>query len=400
MLKILIVCSGYPPDIKGGGEKSTQILAQGLSARGHEVRVIAAADKDEERLDTDGKTHIKLVPSSNVYWNFSAGASLVRKLFWHALENYNPAAIHRVENEIHDFHPDVVVSSTIENFGPAIWQACNRLDIPVVHILRSYYIRCYKGTMFSSGRNCESLCIKCKCLTIGRRYATNHVNGVVGISQFILSQHATLFPNALTAVIPNAVKALDTPISHRRANSVVTFGYLGRIEPEKGIAEILEMFQQLPDDCHLIIAGSGKPGYESLLRQRYASERIRFLGWVDAGSVYSMIDFAVIPSLWNEPFGRVVIEAYSHGIPVIASARGGLSELVTNGRLGYLFDPSIPGDLRTACLSAAGTIASYDEMSALAKREALRYRPSEIVEQYETFFNQILARTDALQLSQ
>jgi glycosyltransferase involved in cell wall biosynthesis len=398
--RILIVCSGYPPDIKGGGEKSTQILAQGLSARGHEVRVLAAACKDEERVDTDGRTHIKMVHSSNIYWNFTPGASLLRKLCWHALENYNPVAIHLVEKEIREFQPDIVVSSTIENFGPAVWQACNRLNVAVVHILRSYYIRCYKGTMFSNGENCESLCMKCRCLTIGRRVATKYVDGVVGISQFILSQHSTLFPNALTVVIPNAVQAVDAPISPRQANSVVTFGYLGRIEPEKGIVEILETFQQLPDDCHLIIAGSGKPGYESLLRHRYASERIRFLGWVDAGSVYSMIDFAVIPSLWNEPFGRVVIEAYAHGVPVIASARGGLCELVSNGRLGYLFDPSIVGDLRTACLRATGSIASYDEMSALAKREALRYRPSEIVEQYETFFDQILARTDARQRSQ
>jgi len=398
--RILIACSGYPPDIKGGGEKSTQILAQGLSARGHEVTVLTVAGKNEERVDTDGRTHVKMVHSPNIYWNFNAGASLLRKLFWHVLENHNPVAIRRAGKELDDFRPDIVVSSTIENFGPAIWQACARLNIPVIHILRSYYIRCYKGTMFSSGKNCESPCMKCRCLTVGRRYATNHVDGVVGISQFILSQHATLFPNALTAVIPNAVQILDAPILPRQANSFVTFGYLGRIEPEKGIAEILEMFQQLPDDCHLVIAGRGKPDYESLLRHRYASERIRFIGWVDAGSVYSMIDFAVIPSLWNEPFGRVVIEAYSHGVPVIASARGGLSELVSNGRLGYLFDPSIPGDLRTACLSAAGSMASYDQMSASAKREALCYRPSEIVEQYETFFDQILARTDARQVTQ
>ena len=399
MNRILVVCSGYPPDIKGGGEKSTQILAQGLSAKGHEVRVLTVADQDGERLDVDGRTHIKMVHSSNVYWNFRAGQSLLGKLFWHAFDNYNPVAIRMVEKVIHEIKPDIVVSSTVENFGPAIWQACRRLGIPVVHILRSYYIRCYKGTMFSRGKNCASSCVKCRVLTLGRRYAARHVDGVVGISQFILNQHKALFSTALTIAIPNAVQPLDMHIKPRQPGNVVTFGYLGRIEPEKGIAEILETFRQLPENCHLVIAGHGKPDYESQLRQSFACERIQFLGWVDADSVYSMIDFAVIPSLWNEPFGRVVIEAYSHGVPVIASARGGLSELVSDGRLGYLFDPSKQGDLRRACLRAAGGIATYDLMSASVRAEAQRYGTSEIVERYEKFFDQILNKTNARQPS-
>ena len=46
----------------------------------------------------------------------------------------------------------------------------------------------------------------------------------------------------------------------------------------------------------------------------------------------------IAPSEWEEPFGRIVIEAYQVGTPVIASAIGGLKELVKNGTTGFLFE--------------------------------------------------------------
>lgn len=388
--RILIACSAYPPDIKGGGEKSVQILAQSLSARGHAVRILTLADQEGERMDADGRTPISMVPSPNIYWNFRPHPSKLKKLAWHVLENFNPNAIRVVGKVIRDFKPDLVVSSSIENFGPAIWQASRKARVPVVHILRSYYIQCLRGTMFSQGSNCKSSCMECTVLTQGRRQAARDVNGLIGISQFILGQHTALFPKALHQTIPNAVPPTGRPARVRSASPTITFGYLGRLEPEKGIQEVLEVFQQLPENCHLLIAGTGEADYESQLRKTFASERIRFLGWVAAESVYTQIDFAIIPSVWNEPFGRVVIEAYSHGVPVIAAARGGLAELVREGCTGYLFDPSVPGDLHRTCLRAVDASPSYEAVAAAARAEAKRYLPSAIAHEYEKFFTRIL----------
>jgi glycosyltransferase involved in cell wall biosynthesis len=215
------------------------------------------------------------------------------------------------------------------------------------------------------------------------------VGGLVGISRFILDQHSNLFPQARKIVIPNAVHAVVSLHSQRSHSKPVTFGYLGRLEPEKGVREILEAFQQLPDYCHLIVAGAGGEAYEAALKAQFASSRIRFLGWVSADSVYGDIDFAVIPSLWNEPFGRVVIEAYSHGVPVIAAARGGLSELVDQ-RTGYLFDPDVRGDLDHVCLQAAHSMQSYELMVQAARSAAQRYSPPALAQQYDQFFTDLL----------
>ncbi|MBC7917465.1 MAG: glycosyltransferase family 4 protein [Rhodoferax sp.] len=388
--RILIACSAYPPDIKGGGEKSVQILAQSLSTRGHTVRILTVADKAGDRLDGDGATRISQVASPNIYWNFHPQSSTFKKVIWHALDNFNPRATRVVAKAIQDFRPDIVVSSSLENFGPAIWRASRRMGVPVVHILRSYYVKCLRGTMFSNGRSCDGACAECSVLTLGRRVAARDVNGLIGISDFILNQHIPIFPKAMHLSIPNAVPATDTPVRRRAVAPVVTFGYLGRLEPEKGIQEILEVFGQLPDHCHLLVAGTGRDDYASKLREKYSSERIRFVGWVPAESVYPVIDFAVIPSLWNEPFGRVVIEAYAHGVPVVAAARGGLTELVRDGVTGYLFDPAIPSDLQAACMRAVAAMPSYDHLAAAAREESARYRPSEIARAYEKFFDTVL----------
>jgi glycosyltransferase involved in cell wall biosynthesis len=392
-MKILVVCSAYPPNIKGGGEKSTQILAQGLSAKGHQVQVVTVADEAREYLDTDGKTQIKQFLSSNIYWNFRSDQSIIQKLVWHALDNYNPVAVRMIERELTEFNPDIVISSTIENFGPAVWQACYRKNIPVVHILRSYYIRCFKGTMFSKNENCNKPCIKCSILTAGRRNATQYVSGVIGISKFILDQHSDLFPTALRSTIPNAVPAKANTTPRRKSQETHTFGYMGRLEPEKGILEVLQTFKKMPNNYKLIVAGRGKSDYESKLITEFASDRIKFLGWVDADVVYSQIDFAIIPSMWNEPFGRIVIEAFAQGIPVIASARGGLSELVTEGRTGYLFEPLDTDALKNACIRAANNTFAFDAMVDAVKTEANLYKPNIIIDEYEKFFKRIFQNT-------
>lgn len=392
MRRILIVCAAYPPDVKGGGEKSTQILAQALSARGHTVSVLACAEQQSSHFDVDNRTRITRVQSPNLYWNFKIPHASIKKVVWHALENFNPRSVRAVVAAIRATQPDIVISSTIENFGAGVWLACRQMGVPVIHVLRSYYLKCFKGTMFNNNHNCGTACLNCRMMTVGRRRAARYVSGVVGISEFILDEHADLFGDAQRICIPNAVPTSSALARRRTSSGIVTFGYLGRIEPEKGIAQILQVFRQLPNHCHLVVAGHGKLGYEAQLRDEFASERIRFMGWVDASTVYSSIDFAVIPSMWNEPFGRVVIEAYSHGVPVVAAISGGLSELVKDGQTGYLFDPGDSAAFEAVCRRAADNRANYEQMADAARSETSRYAAPQIALRYESFIENVLCR--------
>lgn len=79
------------------------------------------------------------------------------------------------------------------------------------------------------------------------------------------------------------------------------------------------------------------------LRGRYSSPAIAFLGYVKPEEFFARIDVLVVPSLWEEPLGRVIYEAYARGVAVIANRLGGMPEIIEEGRTGYVVTP---GDVK------------------------------------------------------
>jgi glycosyltransferase involved in cell wall biosynthesis len=119
----------------------------------------------------------------------------------------------------------------------------------------------------------------------------------------------------------------------------IRFGFLGSITQSKGIEYLLREFNgflsQRRDepDVQLIVAGKGDYSYERYLKEEYASPNILFLGKVDPKSFFLNIDYLVVPSLWEEPFGRVVVEAYQNHRLVLAANNGALSEFAKFGNI-------------------------------------------------------------------
>ena len=152
-MRVLCVAAAYPPNGKGGGPKGSENLAKALSARGHKVRVLTVADR--EGFEVRDGIQVKTLKSLNVYWNYWINQSVLSKLIWHALENFNPRALLRMRREIIAFRPDVVVTISIENVNVATWVAAWMLGCPSVHVIQSYFLMCWRGTMFSKNKNCE-----------------------------------------------------------------------------------------------------------------------------------------------------------------------------------------------------------------------------------------------------
>ncbi|MFC1478836.1 glycosyltransferase family 4 protein [Candidatus Margulisiibacteriota bacterium] len=135
----------------------------------------------------------------------------------------------------------------------------------------------------------------------------------------------------------------------------IKIGYLGSIEPRKGIKELAEAFFRVNlkyPASTLHIAGSVLPVAKSYYRKilkfclKNGIEKLVF--W--HGSIDNIIDFfnemdiIIVPSL-SEPFGRVVIEAMAAGKPVIGSNCGGIPEIIQNGETGFLAEPGNSIDL-------------------------------------------------------
>lgn len=129
--------------------------------------------------------------------------------------------------------------------------------------------------------------------------------------------------------------------------------FVGRLVYEKGPHLLVEATSLLKDkDFRVIIIGDGamRPYLEGLARKLNVTEKVTFLGHVDDEtllSIYEEASVLVIPSLY-EPFGIVVLEAMSLGIPVIVSNTGGLDEIVTDGRDGLKFQSGSAEELAKA----------------------------------------------------
>jgi glycosyltransferase involved in cell wall biosynthesis len=117
------------------------------------------------------------------------------------------------------------------------------------------------------------------------------------------------------------------------------FVFLGRISPEKGIAEICRMIKQT--DYKLKIAAIIDPVdrmyFEAEVNPLIDGEQIEFLGEIDHAQKNTLLGGAralLLWANWEEPFGLPVIESMACGTPVIVNPRGSMPELIVDGKTG------------------------------------------------------------------
>ena len=151
--------------------------------------------------------------------------------------------------------------------------------------------------------------------------------------------------NALCVPSPAALEPLPEALA--RPNLVL---FLGRLEPAKGIFDLLEALAVLRTalpDVKLVCAGDG----ERVAVARYAerlgvADAVRFTGWVGPSGKRALLESAAVFALpsYDEAMPISLIEAMSAGVPVIATPVGGIPEAVVDGVSGYLV---APGDTAT-----------------------------------------------------
>ncbi|AIQ10862.1 glycosyltransferase family 4 protein [Paenibacillus durus] len=121
--------------------------------------------------------------------------------------------------------------------------------------------------------------------------------------------------------------------------------FVGRLIPRKGVPILMRaaamLNRRLP--VHLVIAGTGKPAYMRKLNQlaRRLRLSVSFIGGVpheEIHRMYQIADCLVCPSQRHESFGLVNVEAMAAGLPVIASNNGGIREIISSGRNGFLVE--------------------------------------------------------------
>jgi L-malate glycosyltransferase len=162
-----------------------------------------------------------------------------------------------------------------------------------------------------------------------------------------LPRHFTLHNAVDTAAVRDLVRseaALALKHSYCRVNRVI-FGYVGRLSHEKGADVLFDAFALLAGrhaGAFLLVVGDGpeRTALESHCRNEGLHERVFFAGklsWSEAMQHLAVMDAIVVPSRF-EGFGLSAVEAMAAAKPVIASRAGGLSEIITHGHDGLLFE--------------------------------------------------------------
>ncbi|MDO8603445.1 MAG: lipopolysaccharide heptosyltransferase II [Candidatus Omnitrophota bacterium] len=201
-----------------------------------------------------------------------------------------------------------------------------------------------------------------KFITTAHGYYSNHfVSRVTGWAKFVIVASSVIgrhmiedfkVPHERVRLIPRGVDIDNFNFNAPEASSKSEYkiGVVGRITPIKGhgfflqaIARVVRLFPKVK----VLIVGDApkdKPGYienlKSLVKQLQIEKYVEFLGaQYDIPKIMSGLDLLVLPSIGQEAFGRVIIEAGASGVPVIATRIGGAIEIIEDGHTGILVRP-------------------------------------------------------------
>ena len=364
--RIMMINLGYAPNVIGGTEILVQSLAQVLARHGAAVSVVSLSQNNSDWEYFDGSVHAYFIAGHPMgIALLDPNRTALKKILWHTLGEFNLWSASKLGAILEREKPDIIHTHSLLGLSVSLWQVALARHIPVVHTLHDYQLLCPRGTMFRGDHPCAEQCASCRWLTARRRRASTAPTAVVGISEFILRAHRAqgYFPDALQTVIPNGINAPanDDAPRHPAPARPWRIGFIGRLHPIKGIPVLIDALKQLPLGSFIAkIAGTGNPAYEAQLKARASGLAVEFLGWIPPAEFYAQIDVLVVPSLYSEPQGLVLLEAARAGIPVIYSNRGGLAEMGAAFPNFIAFDPERGNALSVALGSLMGAEPSRE----------------------------------------
>lgn len=398
----LVSASLYSPPTFSGIEAALRATQRGLVRNGHQVSVITTKPGGIIRPsleEIDGARVYSFYP-----WNVFERSAGLRKplpvrLIYHAIDQlWNPQTYLMVRGILSRERPDVVHVQNWRGFSPSLFDAVRSLGIPVVLSVNDYSLICPRSSLLrSSGEGCTSPPPWCRLYGSLRRLAvSDKPDIVIGISQFVIDKlrEFGFFKNTPVTRLFYGIE-LDSRLPIAKDYGTIHILYVGKLIRIKGVHVLIEAFKQLrQDNIKLHIAGEGE--YAAPLRQiAGADSRIVFHGFLPSERLALLRDqasVAVVPSIWHEPFGMVIIESFKHGIPVIGSTVGGIPELIEDGHNGLLFPAGNAGELRDLLQGLIEAPLRLERLSQAAFESASKYdvnhHVARLVELYEPLVTQ------------
>lgn len=238
------------------------------------------------------------------------------------------------------------------------------------------------------------------------KFSIEQSDAVTAVSAYLREETYRAFGcgDCEVRVIPNFISAADyhPPVddSFRRRLAPKGGGHrvlvhVSNFRPVKRIGDVVKIFagvrKQLPATLVLVGDGPDRDATEQQVDSLGLRKDVRFLGKVESvGDVLRGADLFLLPSA-TESFGLAALEAMACGVPVVASAAGGIPEVVEDGKTGFL---APPGDVATMVDRALRALGNADEHSRLKRNAAARaldFSADKVVPRYEALYEEVLS---------
>jgi glycosyltransferase involved in cell wall biosynthesis len=286
---------------------------------------------------------------------------------------FNAVYNQRVDARLKQYHESGrfdawLIHNIFPILSPIVYQRALEWNVPIIQYLHNYRFSCVNGFFLNHGQPCQrclsgnfwpaftTACWHDSHLKSGwMGMITNHIRRMplfekvfqwIALSEAQKHEHVRMgIPAEKIAVVNHFLEPKGAPLPPVCSPTAL---FVGRLSLEKGVSQLLRAWKLIAGgERKLLIMGDG-PERANLERQARDIPGVEFLGFVDRENqreVWARSLFSVVPSIWIEPFGMTVLEAWERGRPVVGHRIGALPELIEDETTGLLADPARANDL-------------------------------------------------------
>lgn len=343
-MHIVYVSREYPPSLRGGGIASyVYEMAHALSSLGHEITVICASDDTrKESIQTDGNVRVIRLSGGDFYIPSIEGSGLFNKL--RSITRFYSYRKAIREAILSLDHVDII---EVPEYGA---ESYFLMDLKIPLVFRLHTPTALDRSSFGK-RHYNIRQLPEAWVALQEKKLIEKASYITSCSQSLANWCANAFE-----IKPDIIKRIFNPISveywsqqthHKRQPCSII--YTGTVAKEKGIGDLVTACAQLrKEGIPILLTVAGKLGrYGRDLASKESGEWCHFIGHVSRErllGLYKSHLIAAFPSWW-EAFGLVCTESMAAGCITIGSACGGMAEIVTEGKDGFLVPPQAPQKL-------------------------------------------------------
>lgn len=379
------ITSFYYPFVGGGAELSNKLLNEGLKKNKFKILTFGYENKSEKINDAN---------IERIRFNFLKSEYLKKvegKEFNGCCIKYDKLSSYfftyfykkKISKLLNNKKIKLLHTSGTHGLNPEIWwKKAKQQNGIVIHTLRDPQL-IYTGTIESKGSIKKIIDYFHKKYYI--RYVNKYVDYIHSPTQYMIDLHKKKgFKFKNIKVIPNTVDIEFQRLDYK--NKVIDLVYVGVLSENKGIKTLIKLKEE-NSFLNIVFVGEG------ILSENAKKVGIQVTGWLQQSEVFEWIrksKILVLPSEWEEAFGRVLIEGIALGTISIGSNMGGIPEVLFNDSR-YIFEARNIVELNQKIerVLSLNEIEYLKELLRLQEKMQI-YKYENHIKQFEEFYDEIL----------